>query len=164
MARHQIDAKEIGGFDHVRALRRVGEAAALPKVATFEQQRSAWPRFSPQPIDQRLEMSEPTHAPESVSRLGKIETREGMGGPASGRNPELLEKCMADKMRRMPSHAGDTDIDTGLAEMDRQELCMGICQMHQPDIAETADIVQVVFGRLASPGQPSGSGRSGQTV
>jgi hypothetical protein len=109
-------------------------------------------------------MSEPTHAPEPVSRIGKIETREGMCGPASGRNPEMIEKCLADKMRRMPSHAGDTDIDAGLPEMDRQELRMGVCQMHQPDIAETADIVQVVFGGSASRRQPSGSGRSGQTV
>ena len=63
MAGHRLDAEQVGGFDHVRALQRVGEPAALPEVAAVEQQRVAGAGFAAQPVDQRLEMRKSAERP-----------------------------------------------------------------------------------------------------
>ena len=41
MPGHGVDAEQVGGLDHVGALRRIGETGALPDVAAVEQQRIA---------------------------------------------------------------------------------------------------------------------------
>ncbi len=61
MAGHRVDAEQVAGLDHIRALHGVGEAAALPQIAAVEQNRIAGAGLGAQPVDQGLEMREAAH-------------------------------------------------------------------------------------------------------
>ena len=86
------------------ALQRIGKSAALPQVAAVEQNRLARTRVAAQAVDQSLEMGEPAHAAIAVSGLLVIEKREGVGARSARFDPEMLEECAADEVRRLRLH------------------------------------------------------------
>ena len=119
MAGHRLDAEQVRGFHHVGALHGVGETAALPQIAAVEQQRIAGPDIGAQAVDQRFEMREAAEPAIAVRGFVEIEKREGVRQPALGRDAEMLEKGLADQMRRLAGHRADAEIDARLAEIDR---------------------------------------------
>ena len=97
-------------------------------------------------------MRKSAHAAIAVSCLLVIEEREGVGGATARFDPEVLEECAADQMRRLRQHRADADIDARLAEEDRQELRVRIGEVQHADVAEAADVVKVVVGSGADAG------------
>ena len=149
VAGHGIDAEEVGGLDHVGALRRVGQAAALPQIAAVEQQRIAGAGVGAQPVNQRFQMGKAAHAAVTLRRLLKSRKVKACALAAAGRDAEMLEKRAADQMRRLAAHGADADIDARLTEIDRLQLGVRVGQMQDADIAEAADVVKIVVGRHA---------------
>ena len=147
MPGHGVDAEQIGGLDHVGALRRIGETGALPDVAAVEQQRIARAGFRAQPVDQGFQMRESAHAAVAVRGVLIIEEGEGVGGAAARHDVEIFEESAADDVRRFSAHIADADIDARLAEIDRLQLGVAVGQMQDADIAEAADVVEIVVGR-----------------
>ena len=109
--RHCFDTEEIGCFDHVLALQCVGEPAALPKVSAVEQNRIAGARFSAQAVDQSLEKSKSAHAAVAVRRLLVIEEGKCVRAAAARFDAEMIKKCAAHQVRRLPTHRADADVD-----------------------------------------------------
>ncbi|MEY9373699.1 hypothetical protein ABIE83_008317 [Bradyrhizobium diazoefficiens] len=66
---------------------------------------------------------------------------KGIGIGAVGPDSEPLEKGAADQMRRPSRHLPDSDIDAGLAEIDRVELRMRVGDVEDPGMAETFEVV-----------------------
>ena len=157
VAGHRLDAEQIGGLDHVRALHRVGEAAALPQIAAVEQHRVAGADVAAQAIDQRLEMREAAKPAETGGGFFEIETGEGIGVGAVEADAEAIEKGAADQMRRAALHRADAEIDAGLAEIHRQQLRMGIGHVQDARIAEAFEIVNAgAIGSAADARQSAG--------
>ena len=75
MPGHRLDAEQIGGVDHVGALHGVGKAAALPEIATVEQQGVSGAGIVAQAIDQRLEMRKAAEPAEACGRFFEIQRR-----------------------------------------------------------------------------------------
>src|ERR1700688_1831127 len=92
-------------------------------------------------------MRKAAHAAIAVRGVLIIEEGEGMRGPAARRDIEIFKEGAADDMRRLSAHVADADIDARLAEIDRLQLGVGIGQMQDADIAEAADVVEVVVSR-----------------
>ncbi len=96
--------------------------------------------------------------------LREIEIGERVRISRAGRNAEAAQQEFADEVRRLPVRRADAEVDARLAEMNRQELRMGIGVVQQADIAETLDAVvegrarRQVERRAAVDGQ-SGRGR-----
>ena len=147
MPGHGVDAEQVSGVGHAGALRRKGVSGALPDVAAVEQQRIAGAGIRAQPVDQGFQMREAAHAAVAVRGVLKIEEGEGVGDPATRHDVEIFEEGAADDMRRFPAHIADADIDARLAEMDRLQLGVAVGQMQDADIAEAADVVEIIIGR-----------------
>ena len=92
-------------------------------------------------------MREAAHA--AVVRRGflVVEIRECVCAAAAGCDAEMLEERLADEMRRLAAHRADADIDARLAEIDRLKLRVRVGLMQDADIAEAADVIEVVVGR-----------------
>lgn len=90
MPGHRRDAEQIRGFDHISALREIGQTAALPQVAAIDQQRTSGGRRGAQHIDQSLEMSEAAQSAVPTSLLLEVEKGEGVSLGAACRNAELF--------------------------------------------------------------------------
>ena len=147
MPGHGIDAEQVRGVDHVGALRRIGETGALPHVAAVEEERIVRAGIGAQPVDQGFQMRKAAHAAVAVRGVLIIEEGEGMGDPAARHDVEMFQESAADDMRRFSTHVADADIDARLAEIDRLQLGVGVGQMQDADIAEAADVVEIVVGR-----------------
>ena len=159
MPGHGIDAEQIGGVGHVDALHHQGLAGALPHVAAVEQQRIARAGFRAQPVDQSFQVRKAAHAAVAVRGVLIIEEGEGVGDAAAGHDVEIFEEGAADDMRRFSAHIADADIDARLAEINRLQLGVGVGQMQDADIAEAADIVEIVVGRQRDARRDARSGR-----
>ena len=150
MPGHGLDAEQVGGLDHVGALQRVGEPAALQDVAAVEQQRIARADFGAQAVGQRLEMREAAQPAVAMRRLAEIEIRERMREPRPlGAMPKCSRNARADQMRRLTRHGADADVDARLAEIALAQLRVRIGHMQDADVAEAADVVNIVVGRAA---------------
>ncbi len=51
------------------------------------------------------------------------------------------EEFVADQVWRLATHVADTEVDVGLAEIDRQQLRVTVGVVHQRDIAEGRNLV-----------------------
>ena len=147
MPGHGIDAEQIGGLDHAGALRRIGETGALPDVAAVEQQRIARAGFRAQAVDQGFQMRKAAHAAVAVRGVLIVEEGEGMRDATARRDVEVFQESAADDMRRFSAHIADADIDARLAEKNRLQLGVAVGQMQDADIAEAADVVEIIIGR-----------------
>jgi hypothetical protein len=158
MSRHRLDAEEIARLHHVLAAHQVRQAAALPKVAAVEHDGTLWAGIGAQTIDQGLQVREATERAEAARGFLEIQKREGMSTPSSGCDAEMFEKSLPDKMRRGSCATADSNVDAWLAEMDRQELRVGISQVQHAYVAEALDIVEafIRFSRSGGPGQRAG--------
>ena len=58
----------------------------------------------------------------------------------------MLEECLADEMRRPAAHPSNANIDVRFAEITRRKLGVGVGLMQDTNIAEAANIVEVVPG------------------
>ena len=145
---HRLYAEKIGGLDHVLALQRVCETAALPKVAAVEQQR--WSGLRAQTIDQSFEMGKSTERPIAMRRRFVVEIREGVGETAVRGDAEVIEKRLPNQMRRLVAHGADADIDARLAIEHRHELRVGVGHVQDARVAEAADIVDRIIGGRAT--------------
>jgi hypothetical protein len=74
----------------------------------------------------------------------------------------MIEECLADQMGRTAPHRADPDVDTRLPVISRRKLRMGIGEMQDADVAETADVVNVIVGADADAWQDAGAGRRGK--
>ena len=54
----------------------------------------------------------------SARRLDEIQVGEGMGLEAARLDAEVLEKMIANEVRRLTEHAAQTQVDAGLTKMD----------------------------------------------
>src|ERR1043166_144182 len=154
---HGVDAEEICGLDHVGAGERLRQAAALAGVAAVEAERISRTAVRAQTIDQGLEMGKAAHAAVTLRGLLIIEEGEGVGAAAPGRDPEVVEEGAADEVRRTAGHRPDADVDARLAVMNRRELRMGVGDMQNADVAEAADVVNVVVGSDPDPRHDTGA-------
>ena len=160
MAGRGLDAEEICGVHHVLAVHGIGETAALPEIAAVEQQRAARARFGAQAVDQRLQMREAAEPAVAVRGLREIEIGEGVRQPRFRRDAEMLEKGLADQMRRPAGHAADAEIDARLAEIHRRKLRMRVGHVQHARIAELADVVEIVgFGGAGEARNDAGKRR-----
>ena len=157
-----IDAEHIGGLDHVGALHRVGLAGALQQVAAVEQHRIAGAGFGAQAIDQRFQVGKPAHAAIAMRRFLVVEKREGVRFAGARHHVEIFEERAADDVRRFSAHGADAEVDARLAEIDRGELCVGVGQMQDADIAETADVVGIAVRRQRDARRDAGGSRGGK--
>ena len=78
----------------------------------------------------------------------EIEIAEGMRLGRAGTNTELLEQRLAHQMRRAVETTGHTQIDTGLAEIHRQQLRMAVGEMQQRHIAKAGQVVEARIGGI----------------
>ena len=83
------------------------------------------------------------HAAVALCGRLEVEMRKGMCLCAPLGHAEMSQESIAYQVRRMPV----ADVDVRLAEMDRQELRMHIGDVHERDIAEGRNVVEL-GGRL----------------
>ena len=159
MPGHGIDSEQIGGVGHVEALHHQGLTGALPHVAAVEEERIARAGFRAQPVDQSLQVRKAAHAAVAVRGVLIIEEGEGVGDAATRHDVEIFEEGAADDVRRLSTHIADADIDARFAEIHRLQLGVGVGQMQDADIAEAADVVEIVVGRQRDARRNAGSGR-----
>ena len=136
----------------------------MPQIAAVQQNRIAGTGFAAQPIDQGLHMGEAAHVAVAMGSLLIIEEGEGIRRAATRLDAEMLEKCLADQMRRLAGHCADADIDARLAEIDRQKLRVAVGHMQHAGIAESPDIVRVVGGRKADTRHDAGERRRRESL
>jgi hypothetical protein len=67
-------------------------------------------------------------------------------------------------VRRFTEHAADADIDAGLAKINRCELSVGVGEMQDADIAEAADVVEIVVSSETDAGKNSRQRRGGESL
>ena len=103
--------------------------------------------FRAQPVDQGFQMRKAAHAAVAVRGVLIIEEGEGVGDAAARRDVEIFQERAADDMRRLSTHIADADIDARLAEKNRLQLGVAVGEMQDADIAEAADVVEIVVGR-----------------
>ena len=139
--RHVIDAEEALRADHVGALSPQRGGGALPAVAAIEEQRVR--SRGAQALDQRSDMRVPPQAAVATGGGCKIQRGESVRLGCAGRDAVVAEEGFPHQVRRMPV----ADVDVRLAEMDRQELRMHIGDVHERDIAEGRNVVEL-GGRL----------------
>lgn len=81
-------------------------------------------------------MREATHLSIGPCRAREIEKRERMRVACSGLDAEVSKQMLANEMGRLAPRVGQTEVNAGLAEVDRQELRMTIGEMQDADIAD----------------------------
>src|ERR1700687_141234 len=86
-------------------------------------------------------MREAAELAKSRGAFFEIEKREGVGVGAIGPDAKSIEKGAADQMRRFSGHRADPEIDALFAEINRQQLRMGVGDVQDTRIAEAFDIV-----------------------
>ena len=137
---HVLDAQAPLRADHVGALGPQRRRRALPAVAAIEEQRVR-PRSS-QPLDQRGEMRVAAHPPVAARRAFEIQMGEGVRPGGARGDAVVREQRFAHQVRR----ASIADVDARLAEMHWQELRMHVGDVHQRNVAEGGELVQLVGG------------------
>ena len=162
MRRHGVHTQQIGQPNHGLALRAVGNPRTLPGVAAIQKQRIRRASLGPEACDQCGHVGVAAHPSVAVRRFHKIEIRHCVRLWRASSNVEMLQECVADQMWRLACRIPDTDVDTRFPEIDRKKLSMRIGHMKKPDIATTADIVNVRLGlcmrrtRQEAPGDAGG--------
>jgi hypothetical protein len=86
-----------------------------------------------------------------------------MGARGAGRDVEMFQKRVADQMRRPPGGLTHSDVHTGLAEIHRQNLSVGIRHVQNAHIAATSNVVEIVLRlSMRRTRQHAGRGTGGQ--
>ena len=143
---HDVHAQQLTGLGHVGTSRPQRGGRALPGVAAVEQQTGR--PAGAQLFHQCGQVGKATHLAVALGGTLEIEIAEGMRLGRAGTNTELLEQRLAHQMRRAVETTGHTQIDTGLAEIHRQQLRMTVGEMQQRNIAKTGQVVEARIGGM----------------
>ena len=84
---------------------------------------------------------EAAHLAELFGRLDKVQIGKGVCLARSGLDTVVRQERVPDQVWRLTKHRADTQIDAGLAEVDRQQLCVAVGVVQQRDVAESGQIV-----------------------
>ena len=161
MRRHHVDAQQLASIDHVLCIRPQAGGAALPSVATIEQQRAGAAGF--EALDQGRDVRKTAHLAILPRCALEIEVRMSMGFMAAHPQTRVLDEMLAHQMRHFAPHAGDTNVGIGLAEIDRQQLRMAIGHVQQMHIARFRHVIQplrFLRAHIARKTKPGGSRRT----
>ena len=151
MPGHRLDAQKISGLDHVVALRRSASPLLARSPPSSRSERYSVPASVRRRSIRVFKRGEAAHAAVAVRGVLVVEEGEGVRRAAARRDVEAIEQRAADQVRRPAAHVADADIHARLAEKDRFKLGVGVGQMEDTGIAETADRVEVVVGREGRP-------------
>jgi len=149
MAGHDVDAEQPACVDHVLAPGPQRRGRALPGVAAVEQQRARTAGL--EPLDERGQVREAADRAVALGRAFEVEAGVGMRERAARGDVRCLQEALADQMRPVPGHRAETEVDAGLAEVQRPQLRVAVGEVQQADEAAAAtqrrQLVQRLFGR-----------------
>ena len=143
VAGHDIHAQQVAGADHVLTTAPKGGSGPLPGITAVQQQAVAGPACIADALDQSHQMGEAAYPAELLSRRVIVEIGKGMGIDTARGNLEVLQQVRADQMRRLAECAAETQIDIGLAEIDRVQLSVGVGDVQQADITELGHLIEI---------------------
>ena len=102
-------------------------------------------------------MREAAELAESKRGFLEIETGEGVGVGAIGPDAKSIEEGTSHQMRRISGHRADSQIDARFAEINREQLRVGVGHMQDARIAEAIEIIDA--GALGAAREPRPSTR-----
>jgi len=80
----------------------------------------------------------------AASGGGEIQVSIGVRSAAAGGNAEMPEQCLADHVRWRSGAAAGTQVDAGLAVVDRQELRVRVRHVQERQLAVGRNFVELV--------------------
>src|SRR3546814_21082485 len=102
-------------------------------------------------------MGKAAHFPVLPGRVIEIQAGKRISLGRSGPHAIMLQKIIADQMRRLVLRARYAQVDARLAKIDGKKLGMAIGEMQKMHVAETGHVVEFSGGFF------SGAGGMGQT-
>ena len=143
---HDVETEDVGRLDHVDAAGPQRGARALPQVAAVQGQ-GVVPSAGllTQPVQQGLHVRETAGA--AVFHRRRVEIQIGVGIRLGRRRlqPHRIEQFAADQMRRPAEGIAYTQVDVGLAEIDRLQLTVHVGDVQQAHIALHRQVVETLW-------------------
>ena len=141
MPGHDLNAQQFGGIHHVLPLRPQSGAAALPRIATVEQQRAGPRRFKL--LDQCGHVCKAADFAVLPCSSLKIKKGKGMRLGRARFNLRGFKQLRSHPVRPLPAHAAHTQINRRLAKITGQQLRMAIGHVQQVHIASFRKVIQI---------------------
>jgi hypothetical protein len=168
VADHCLDPERGHDVDHVLTLGLHRGPAALPGVATVEEQHILVAALGPDRFHNRRNAVEAAHASIVLRQRREIFRRQRIGFRRAGGDPEIFAKLPVGQVRRQPFGFGHPEIDRGFAEIERHKLGMDIGYMQNRNRAQRIEAKDLrlrqalLRGSLSERAEP-GRGRDGRS-